>query len=232
VLAARRFAHAGPLAALAGALAGGGARAAGAAPPLLPPLDGDFLTALGASFRAAVAAEADADGATVSPAGLRLVLARAPLALPDAAVADLLCSRHLFWALDADGDGRVDWREFAALLPLLATGRCERLVDLPDGTLKALFLMWDPAGEGRLDVDGVVALVRALHAHGGAHGEDESDLSPGALAALFAAAAHAGTMDWADFKRALHGSARAQLASIGASLKNVPAAPRTARSKP
>jgi hypothetical protein len=36
------------------------------------------------------------------------------------------------------------------------------LVALPDETLKALFALWDPAGDGRLGVDDVVQLVSAL----------------------------------------------------------------------
>ena len=218
VLAVKNFARGGLLrSTLAGALA-----SVVDAPSLAEP---ERLAELATAFRAVAASEADLDGNSVSPAGLEAVLLSPPLSLTVALVKNLITERRIFAHLDANGDGRVDWREFLVVLPLLTTGSAiTPLIAQSDETLKALFSIWgDPASGGLLDTATVVDLVRVLHAH---DGDEETGLSAAALSQLFNTVAHAGRVGWKEFKDALHSAAGAKVGSLSMSLSNVASSKR------
>ena len=201
IVAARLFAQGGALHAhLAGVLASSGGTSSGGGAAAVKSYEPEHLSELALAFRRAATAEAQVDdGTSVSLAGLKVVLLAPPLSLTAERVNELIYERQLFNSLDTDGNGRIDWREFCVLLPLLTTGS---KVALSDETLKALFIIWDPKGVGMLDIDQVVDLVRALHAHGGELGSD-GELSPVQLGKLFQAVSQAGLVGWMEFKDAL-----------------------------
>lgn len=153
-----------------------------------------LLESLGASFRAAAAAEKYGDGTTIGVAGLRSVLlGAAELGLSAPAINDLLQNKHLFTALDANEDDVVDWREFVALLPLLTSGKRTPLRDLPDESLRVFVALFDTRGEGFLDTEDLTRLVKIL-------GVQKGEVPPGELEGLFEAAAEE-TLDYITLRR-------------------------------
>ena len=168
------------------------------------PRDGVGLDAFVTAFRHAAGGESEID-----IDGLRAVMLE--LGVPQASIEDLFGSHHIFEAVDVDHNGKIDWREFLALVPLLSGSSAVPLRDLSNETLKLFFSVWDSSGDGKLDSGELANMLAALHV-------DPHTSSSREIEAVLVAAQE-GRLGWEEFAQILRGE------GDGALSKSPPAMP-------
>jgi serine/threonine protein kinase len=140
-----------------------------------------FIAAIGEIFNAAVGAREDQEPVDVSrpapflrgaSAGAALYASRfsipheglggvlKAIGIDGEQVDSLLGSHNLFAVLDVDGNGRISWREFLALVPLLVGAT--PVGQLPVASLHLFFSLWDASRDGTLDRDELTTMLTAL----------------------------------------------------------------------
>jgi serine/threonine protein kinase/Ca2+-binding EF-hand superfamily protein len=145
---------------------------------------------------------------SITIAGLKEVLIEA--GLEAAHVDKLLTTHHLFEALDADKSGRIDYREFIVMMPLLA-GTPLSIASLPDETLRLYVSLWDTNGDGRLQREELSVMLCALHIS-----EGEGDETPEHVLTEILKAADDDVLDWRKLKELFCMSAALRLTTVSA----------------